>query len=262
MGAFFEKIAEKCRSKRESKNPFWKGAFFIYDHRYLCYRDRLGEEIQFWRDHFKAGKRLPWMELLLDPQTRKKAFPAWILPFVDQIRARREGDMAILDVGCGPLPPLAWGAEQSLFKLTAIDPLAEEYIKMHEKHNISFPFKPIKASAEYLSGIFPAENFDIVYSANALDHTVDVRKSIENMHKVLKGDGFLALEGFVREGTKQHWGGLHRHDLVPVNGELIHYDRRGHSTNVSTGFKCIFQEQDGTELGDWYRMVFTKTLSY
>ena len=49
---------------------------------------------------------------------------------------------------------------------------------------------------------------------------------------------------------------MHRHDLVPINGELIRFDKNGISENISPGFKCLYEIKDGEKPGDWYRMVF------
>lgn len=70
----------------------------------------------------------------------------------------------------------------------------------------------------------------------------------------------VTIEGFVREGTHARWRGLHRHDLVPEHGALIHYDRRGRRTNVTgeLGLSCLAEEKTGDAPGCWYVLVLRK----
>ncbi len=214
-------------------------------------------EIYYWDKNLKPGNRQPWMEELINPETRKKFFPEQLSPYIQEIRARK-AQVNILEVGSGPISILASQAQEGLFNLTAIDPLAEEYLGMLRKYKIVNSVKPIKGLCENLLEIFPKESFDIVFSQNALDHAIDVARCIENIHGVLSKDGILFLQGFVREGSHKKWMGLHQHDLAPLNGELIHYDKKAHPTTLTSKFRCISQEQSGVKPGDGYRIIFRK----
>lgn len=217
-------------------------------------------ELLFWNIHLRPGHRHQWMKEAINSKTRKNQFPQLLLPYIEELRKLRDSQIKILDIGCGPISVLAWGVEQKLFNLVAIDPLAKKYLALLKKHKISYPIKPIKCTGEELSSFFPKKSFDLVYSRNALDHVSDVKKCIKNIYEVLKNNGVFYLEGFIKVGTYKKWRGLHQHDLIPVNGELIHYDKKGNLTNVTAdlGFSCIHQEQTGTQVGDWYKIIFKK----
>lgn len=220
----------------------------------------LESELEFWDEHLAAGRRHAWMDGVLDPERRRQEFPEVVLPYLERLRSRHEGAIRALDVGCGPISPLAWGVDQGLLELTAVDPLADEYIRLLENHGIRYPVVPRRGAGEDLADLFEAESFDLVYSRNALDHAVDVRRCIENATRVLRPGGFLVLEGFVREGTRTHWTGLHQHDLVPADGELLRFDKKGRATRLTAGLglRCLHQEQTGDAPKDWYKMAFEK----
>lgn len=54
---------------------------------------------------------------------------------------------------------------------------------------ITPPVKTIYGEAEKLSKQFTINSFDIVYSSNALDHTCDPFRSLQEMIKVVKEGG-------------------------------------------------------------------------
>lgn len=222
-------------------------------HKVLCVT-----EWYFWANLLRPGNRKLWVDEIIEPKTSKKYFPESLLPYIEEVRAK-QGQVRILEIGCGPLSILSWGVSQGLFALTAIDPLAEEYISILKKYGISYPVKPIKCLGEDLLKVFPRESFDIVYSQNALDHVIDVSRCMENIYGVLKDEGILFLQGFIKEASHKNWIGLHQHDLAPVNGKLIHYGR-GRVTELTSGFQCLFQEQSGHRPGDWYKIIFKKIL--
>ena len=240
--------------KKSVKNVLWRLLSF---HKGILIKAGKLDEISFWEKYLKVGKRHSWMEDLIEPQTRRKQFPELLLPYIEEVRAKK-GHVKMLDVGCGPLSPLAWGVEQKLFDLTAIDPLAEEYVSLLNKNKISYPVKPIKCTAEEMLDLFNKESFDIVYSRNALDHAADVKKCIQNIYEVLNKDGIFLLEGFVREGTHLNWIGLHQHDLVPENDGLFCYEKNKKPINVSMGYDCLLKKQTGNLPGDWYSIVLKK----
>ena len=100
------------------------------------------EEFNYWN-----GVLLTIPELNLNE--RKKLFPKEISKFLS---GYKKGDDAIkvLDVGSGPTSILAWGVQQNLFQVTAVDPLADVYRALLKKHNISYPIIPEKGYGEYL----------------------------------------------------------------------------------------------------------------
>lgn len=223
-------------------------------------RVNYSSEIYFWetnlakKDEFKNS-----LIVLLDPKRRKELFPAKLIPYIYDLK-KKNNNLKLLEIGSGPISRLAWGVEEGLFQITAIDPLAKLYSKLMRKHKYDYPIKPIACLGEDISKIFSEESFDIIYSRNALDHVVSPRKCLEGMCYVLKRGGIIFLEGFIRGGTRQKWRGLHKHDLVPENGHLLHYDKKGFLTNLTKDLDlkciCLLKSQAGD--GEEYIIIFEK----
>jgi SAM-dependent methyltransferase len=216
-------------------------------------------EVDWWDTNLPPGARHEWMLRMLDREQRQAEFPKLLLPFVEEAAAISR-PVQVLDVGSGPLSPLCWGVDRKLFVATAVDPLARDYARLLERRHIDFPIRPVEGTGEDLRRLFSADQFDIVYSRNALDHAMDVRRCIEGAAEVLRDGGVLYLEGFVREGTHEGWQGLHQNDLVPEGGALIHYDRRGKRTSLTEhlDLTCLAEEKTGDEPGCWYILVLRK----
>ena len=214
-------------------------------------------EVTFWDSALAPGKREPWIDNAINPETRKREFPPLVLSQLDRLRNNANGKLKVLDVGCGPLSPLAWGVESGLFELTATDILADIYIELLEKYHISYPVKPVKCSGEELDKHYPQNSFDLVYSRNALDHTQSPLKCVRNMHDLLKTNGTLVLSGFVKEGTSGNWDGLHQWDLVPSSGNLMCYDKTGQDVNLIESLHLICVHESQVER--WYHMAWKNT---
>ena len=214
-------------------------------------------EISFWEDAI-AGKKIEWVEKALNPATSKDVFPQRLRSYVE----KSDKKLKLLDVGSGPVSPLVWGIEMNLLEVVAIDPLADSYNNLLKKLNYSYPIVPIKCYGEDILDHFEIESFDIVYCANALDHAMSPKRCIDNIYNVLKKDGIIYLTGYIKEGTNAKWSGLHQHDLVPENGQLVHYDQKGKMTNLTkdlAGLKCIYEDKKGVQTGDIYVMMFKKS---
>jgi len=154
-----------------------------------------------------------------------------------------------------------WGevqVEENLIDVIAVDPLADEYNKILKKRGINYPVKLTKGTGENLR--LPKNYFDISYSRNALDHTVDPKKCINNMVKVLKKGGHLYLCGYVKEGTDCNWIGIHQHDLIIENKDLMHYNKEKKMTNLTNdlNLKVVYKSQSGNDVGDWFTIILQK----
>jgi SAM-dependent methyltransferase len=196
------------------------------------------EELGFWRSYLRehghdACDRNNWAE----------AFPAQLLDYLKALRANRGRIPRALELGSGPVSLLAWGVDQGLFELTAIDPLAREYERLTLEVPCSYPVKPTEGFGEHLSAQFAANTFDLAYSSNALDHVSSPRRCLEELTRVVDEGGILYCEGFVREGTNAGWQGLHQHDLVPEDGQLVRYGRDGRRSVLTEGLPADTVEQ-------------------
>lgn len=240
--------------------------------------DPFEAEIAFWREYLSG--RPPAVS---DAHAWRRAFPPHLSPLLDELTAAAGRKVEALEVGSGPVSLLAWGVEKGLFTLIAVDPLAETYEQLMHSHGYSYPVAPVEGKGEELTNLFPARRFDVIYSSNAIDHAESPAMCVAAMTNVLTETGILYLEGFVREGSKSNWYGLHRHDLVPCDGQLVRYGPNGSGTPVTEGLAltCIHErvapfrdrgleglgyewpEPHGSDWRDdpWYTMVFTKTSS-
>ena len=93
-------------------------------------------------------------------------------------------DKTILDIGCGISTVLHFIDG----KRYGIDPLANEYLKLYK-----YP-KDITIKHGFGEDIpFKDQFFDIIFCSNVLDHTVNPHKTISEVYRVLKDDGFFVL---------------------------------------------------------------------
>jgi SAM-dependent methyltransferase len=231
------------------------------------------EELAFWRTYLREHGREA-----CDRTRWKEAFPSPLLDHIESLRVGRARKPRLLEVGSGPVSLMAWGADQGLFEITAVDPLAREYERLMRRVPCSYPVKPTKGFGEHLSALFAPNTFDLAYSSNALDHASSPRRCLEALAQVVDEGGIIYCEGFVREGTNADWRGLHQHDLVPEDGHLVRYGRDGSRSVVTEGLAVEVTDQrvetlterslrsHGYEwdescerdwrLDDWYTLVF------
>jgi SAM-dependent methyltransferase len=78
---------------------------------------------------------------------------------------------------------------------------------------------------EELALTFPADSFDIVHCANALDHCYDPLAVLDNMLVIARQGGRLLLSHLVDEGEAQRYLGLHQWNLRQDNRHLILWNR-------------------------------------
>jgi SAM-dependent methyltransferase len=207
------------------------------------YRTRIGmpdyiSEIDWW-DHYLEKRPVT----IFDPEHRRKAFPTQLLPFIRRIQENKKKKVRLLEIGSGPVSLLAWGVDQGLFDLVAVDPLAEDYKQLMVKHNLRYPVVPIEGYGEKLLDIFTENSFDVVYSSNSIDHSISPQKCMRNISLVIKNGGIVCLEGYIHEGSNEGWIGLHQHDLIPDDGQILHANKDGICTNLTMDLKlkCIYQ---------------------
>lgn len=92
----------------------------------------------------------------------------------------------LLDVGCGPRGSLEWAT--SAAGIVGVDPLADRYRALQTRQQrMSY----VNAYAENMP--FEDGYFDDVFCFNALDHTADFRRALDEMRRVLKPGGRFLL---------------------------------------------------------------------
>ncbi len=119
--------------------------------------------------------------------------------YLDKINSicKIEDTTKVLDVGCGISTILHFINGERY----GIDPLADKYKQLY-----SFPegINIRKGFGEEIP--FPYEYFDIVFCSSALDHVASPKKTISEIRRVLKPDGFfvLSVEIFEEKAVSDH----------------------------------------------------------
>jgi SAM-dependent methyltransferase len=242
--------------------------FFVYKAYGSFFKcERLSDESIFWD---KWVGRIH--KEISDPETWKKAFPRELVPYINEFRQANGRVPEVLELGSGPISMLGWGVSEGMIKVTAVDPLAKEYEGTLARFKYSHPVKPVKGEGEKLSKMFRAESFDMVYSSNAIDHTISPRRCMENISMVLKCGGIAFLEGYINEASIEGWRGMHRFNISAGDGRLLSEDAFGNSTDLAKGLglECVRldvmkakERARGTPLvrdndDEWYVTAFKK----
>jgi hypothetical protein len=108
-------------------------------------------ELDFWQDYLAKHRASA-----TDPRSWESAFPTDLRRWVGVLTEKR-GQLEALELGSGPVSLLAWGVKERLFRLTALDPLADEYAKLMD--DCSYPIAPVIGFGEELSELFPPKHF-------------------------------------------------------------------------------------------------------
>lgn len=92
----------------------------------------------------------------------------------------------ILDIGCGPRGSLEWADMTE--ERVGLDPLANEYLKLGADQQ---KMKYVSAYSENIP--FADGYFDVVCSFNSIDHVEDLKKTCEEIKRVIKKGGLLLI---------------------------------------------------------------------
>lgn len=161
----------------------------------------------------------------------------------------------ILDVGSGPLTTVGFKSSVSELDICAVDPLADEYVEILDRLLVETPVKPQKASGEALTETFEENSFDLSIACNALDHSFDPMKCIEQMTKVTKTGGFIVLQHNENEGTESSWHGLHNWDFSLASGRFIITRQNGTSQDVASFFSGSVEVVEARQMEVVARLV-------
>lgn len=117
----------------------------------------------------------------------------------------------IADLGAGPLPITGSTWDGVDIEIIASDFSADEYNQMLLDAKIT-PVIPVENQImEDLT--YPNASFDIVHCVNALDHTENPKKAINEMLRICKPGGWIYLRHFIDEGLNQKYKGLHNWNI-------------------------------------------------
>ncbi|MBY0404437.1 MAG: methyltransferase domain-containing protein, partial [Cyanobacteria bacterium] len=181
-------------------------------------------EFHYWRAvlslEFGEGQ-----ERILDrliPDRMVHVYPREVISYLQAMTESLGRKPKVLDVGSGPVSIFGYGVQNNLIDLNAVDPLATQYIEVLDKLGYSLKHSLIKGFGEELSVLFGSDAFDLVWTENAIDHSISPSKVLEEMVKVVRPGGYVFLKCWTREGTFEEWSGLHQHDIyLNENLELV-----------------------------------------
>ena len=161
------------------------------------------------------------------------------------LRAELGRPVETLDIGCGPISKLRWGAIEGLVTITGVDPLIDVYQVILARHGLlTLPFimpkKIVSAGIEELSGSRHREVYEFVYTDNALDHVQDIRKAMDVLHDALSPRGFAFVQVATNEGTRQNWSALHQHD-IDLDGNCLVATRKSGERYRLAGQGCALK---------------------
>lgn len=185
-------------------------------------------ELGYWaRELSLEGSHPDAIHERTDPKLMERGFPGQLLtPLINERKRATGRKPRVLDVGSGPLSMLVHGALTQMFELTAADPLAARYSQLLKENDFDPGYPLVECFGEQLSEKFEEESFDLVWIHNALDHSQDPQVVLRECAKVLRPNGYLIFMGWSREGSAEHWYGLHRHDLYMLPDVRLMCDTR------------------------------------
>jgi SAM-dependent methyltransferase len=217
----------------------------------LSYRERWSKrnshEAGYWTDSLATADSRERFADRLDPETEIGG--AALRRAVEEVD--RE-EVAILDVGSGPLTSVGKKYPGKKIEVTAADALAGDYAKALAKAGIE-PLVPVVAVAgEDVLDYFGPETFDVTFMSNALDHTADPMLVIKNLVDVTKRDGRVALRHMKNEGERNSYFGIHIWNIECRDGRFVIWNHE--VTNDVTSLladscevECWIEGEEGIE---------------
>jgi len=197
-------------------------------------------ELNFW-DSILETKGGQWpgdFQNRLDPDSQ----------VADFMRGKLFANAHVLDVGAGPLTTFGKRCGEDRIIVTAVDPLAEGYNRLLEKHGIVPPVRTILGFGEGLYEQFGADYFDLVNAQNSVDHSQYPMTVILEMIAVTKPGGWVTLLHHRNEGEKQKYQGMHGWNFDTSGDDLVLWNK-GQFYNVTHKVKhvadCTVRIMDG-----------------
>ncbi len=118
--------------------------------------------------------------------------------------------------------------------------------------------REINGFAEDLEVLLPDDEFDVIYTQNALDHTQQPARVIENMARKLAPHGLAVIQVATREGTRQKWDQLHKTDIYLKNGVLMYAHQDGPERPLLSSESHLRLKQVQTDTPEWLACVLEK----
>ena len=171
------------------------------------WESHLDSELAFWRRWLTE----PLFDKLRSARLAEmNDFPRY---YIDQTERAPGERVRVLDVGSGPISTLGDAADGYDVELVCVDALGVQYNALLDEYGFTNLPRIIPLKGEDVESRFGPASFDIVHTANALDHFEDPFLAFEKMYAVCRTGGALIVISVENEGEHQKYLGLHQWNL-------------------------------------------------
>ncbi len=216
----------------------------------------LTDEVAFWRSLFdRTNRNERFLELFHGRVWTERPFQPHLQKLVGHLPPG--STVQVLDVGSGPVSHVGTISGRWQVRITAVDPLATEYLELCDEFGLTRRNGTVDqvAEAETLTESFAEESFDLVHCRNALDHAENPLLGIRQMVAVCKRGGACFLTHATSEGEKQRYSGLHQWNLMPQeDGDLAIRSRDGRQVLLRSELRGAATVQ-AVSTGEWHNAV-------
>lgn len=212
-------------------------------------------EVEFWSGlvSTRGGRWPEEFAARLDPAT---PLDDWIVRYLDPDQA----EVAILDVGAGPMTSLGKAWAGHAVRVTAVDALADDYDRILRQSGITPPVRTERCDTERLLERFPRDHFDLSHARNTLDHSYDPIEAIRQMIAVTKPGGHVLTSHFANEAEGGDYTGLHQWNFCVDDDDLIIWNKQSrHSLRAE--FRGLAEVVELSDPGsEWVVAVLKKAV--
>lgn len=173
-------------------------------------------ELNFWRH---------WLSERADEFTVDVPLRPYLSNLIEKVPAP-----VIADIGSGAACIIGNVYKDGL-RVVPSDRLADEYAEMWRELGKQ-PKVPVEKQ-DMLALTYPDNTFDVVYCANALDHSTDPWRAIKEMARVCKPKGMIYLRHMTRVGRAAHYRGLHMWNIERMPDHDVRVWRDGNEFLMS-----------------------------
>jgi len=172
--------------------------------------------------------------------------------------------LKVMDIGCGPVSVLRWGAIHDEISITGLDPIIDLYAIVLARHGLDALPKircdhEVHGFAEEMEQLLPDNDFDVIYTQNALDHTQQPGLVVENISRKLAPHGLFAFQVATREGTRQKWDQLHKTDIYLSKGQLMYARQHSLEQPLLSPVSGLRLKRVEFDTPDWLACVVEKS---
>lgn len=212
----------------------------------------IDSEVDYWRGFIKArgGEWKEMWDTRMDPD---REFPAMLH---NMVAAEPGEDIYAIDVGSGPLTVLGSRWPGKTVHITAVDPLADQYMALFGEEGLQPPTPPQRCDGEQLLERFGPGKFHVAVAINCLDHSYDPVAAITQMVAITKPNGTVWLSHRANEAESERYQGLHQWNFDEDDGHFIIWNPKSRTDmNEVLGPRCSIQCWHD---GEWLQVTIKK----